>query len=142
MAGMIDYLPDGYRVSQHEKHWYACVLCDNGNHFWHFAWHHRPYRTEKGARDACAKHRKIWEQVVELSQASGNRLDRLTKLVARSRGRRPANYRELVSRHAAPDPLTFVPVWATPLDPKFLKLLTRARTNCLAEEMKARLARG
>lgn len=136
---------DDYRITSTDQRYYACVRCRrDGGSFWNFAWHRRPYRTQVGAETACEKHRQIWERVVKLAAAKGNRLERLTRLVGLSRGHRGDLVRNAAfwrrHTHTSPDPLTCIPCWVE-LDDKFVKLLARARTKCLAEELKARLAR-
>lgn len=132
--------------------YYACVRCINDGHrSWQFARHRKPYATFEAAVKACQWHHSIWTRLVKLATARGNRLERLTKLTARSRGRRVQTTEELARDNAfwrrkgylGPDALTQTPQWAAEhLTEKFQKLMRRARTACLAQEQRAYLLRG
>jgi hypothetical protein len=102
---------------------YACVRVHSfdDRSMWAFAAHCRPYKTMAAAVDACEKHERIWNAVIELGAASGRRLDRL--MVLKQRGK--------VGRGG--DMLAMVPLWAAAqLDPVLMNMLqpkTRAKVE-------------
>jgi hypothetical protein len=93
--------------------YYACVktLRFDGQSYWEFAAHRRPYKTLKAAIEACEFNRKIWNAFLAIPDSPGRKLPKLNILKERARA-------------GSGRPMQSLPVWvAKKADQRLIEML-------------------